>query len=152
MEKHQWEIYEKPYVNTISTLATLEQALLEQLRVKTCLKSLKEVKKETKQKPLANTTAMELLNRRLLGVTCWARRIRNARPLVRNTQANAGTWIQEQVRTLRLQDRGSKRTWDSHKKNQPHEEKNSFQQVSLPSTLKVTATMIVQLSITEPRG
>ena len=46
--KNKWEIYKKPYADTISQLAVLEPALVEQLNVKDCLKKLKEANKETK--------------------------------------------------------------------------------------------------------
>ena len=42
--KNKWEIYEKPYAETISTLAALEPALVEQLNVKDRLKKLEDAK------------------------------------------------------------------------------------------------------------
>ena len=46
--KNKWEIYENPYLDTISQLAALEPALVEQLNVKDRLKKLEEAK-ETKR-------------------------------------------------------------------------------------------------------
>ena len=46
--KNKWEIYENPYADTISQLAALEPALVEQLNVKDRLKKLEEAK-ETKR-------------------------------------------------------------------------------------------------------
>ena len=46
--KNKWEIYEKPYADTISQLAALEPALVKQLNVKDRLKKLEEAK-ETKR-------------------------------------------------------------------------------------------------------
>ena len=45
--KNKWEIYKKPYADTISQLAALEPALVKQLNVKDRLKKLEEAK-ETK--------------------------------------------------------------------------------------------------------